>query len=100
MLKESGTYLITTDLSFCAPDGVFYRAVWGVCHLHEFYDSDGIEHIKHRGREGVYVTVGDSAKCKIAMCNIHYAFEMDTLPKIIKSKTVNGLEVDNIYIAK
>jgi hypothetical protein len=74
----SGKYLITTDAWFIAPDGKYYRAVWGNVEIVE----DNILGVKtNRNSSNWFAKVGSKDNhVLIAGCQIHYAIRCQSQP--------------------
>jgi len=74
----TGKYLITTDAWFLAPDGKYYRAVWGEV---EILQDSWLGLKTNRNSANWYAKVGDYENHVIvAGCQIHYAIKCETKP--------------------
>ncbi len=70
-LEANGTYLITTDSWFYAPDGEQYRAVFGtVTSIETDENMLGIK--TNRGSTNWYIIIGNMV---VAGCQIHYCIK-------------------------
>lgn len=74
----NGNYLITTDAWFIAPDGKYYRAVWGNVEIIE----DSFLGVKtNRNSSNWFAKVGSKDNhVLIAGCQIHYAIRCEAQP--------------------
>lgn len=86
----NGEYgLITSDESFCCPDGLFYRAIYGRCWIHPVDESIGIQ---RRGHVNWMVRVchdedNETGVC-LGGCRCNYFVKMDKPPQILLSNMV------------
>ena len=76
-MKEK--YLITTDSWFIAPDGLQYKAAWGIVEILQ----DSFLGVKTNGRSANwFAKVGSESKhVIIAGCQIHYGVRCKDEPK-------------------
>jgi len=73
-----GKYLITTENWFIAPDGKYYRAVWGET---EVLTDDFLGIKTNRNSVNWYVKIGsDTNHVIIAGCQVNYAIKCDVQP--------------------
>lgn len=69
-------YLITCDDWFLAPDGIYYKAVFGT--LISLENAPQVLGITVNARSmDWFMTIGNKSHMKIAGCRIHYAIETD-----------------------
>jgi hypothetical protein len=105
MIVNGSRVLITTDEFFCAPDGNFYRCIYGRAWIHKFEEALGF---KPQGHANWMVRIcrdeDNENGVTLAGCRVNYFVKMDTPPNIIFSNQVatnNGLLFyPNIYIVK
>lgn len=73
-----GKYLITTDAWFLAPDGKYYRSVWGEV---EIIQDDFLGVKTNRNSSNWFAKVGgENNHVIIAGCQIHYAIKSEEKP--------------------
>lgn len=105
-MKE-GTYLITCDNWFYAPDGKQYNAVWGNVKI--LQDSE-VQGIKTNARSANwFACVGtEENHVIVAGCQIHYSVRCDKKPhtgavsekRLHEGKQITYNREGNIYIAE
>lgn len=80
-----GKYLITTDAWFLAPDGKYYRAVWGET---EIVEDQFLGLKTNRNSSNWFAKIGsENNHVIVAGCQIHYAIKCENKPN-------NGKVVD------
>jgi aspartate ammonia-lyase len=85
-----GKYLITTDDHFIAPDGNYYKAVWGDVQV-EKDTFLGVE--TNRNSTNWFLKIGSDEKHVIvAGCQVHYACRCDE----VSTECINVHEYDAI----
>ena len=104
--QMKGTYLITTDNWFFAPDGKQYRSAWGKVEVL----GDSMLGIKTNARSANwFIQVGSTDKgVIIAGCQVHYAviceekpnIEPYVLENVHEGKTILAPVHTRIYIAQ
>ena len=74
-----GKYLVTTDNWFIAPDGKYYRSVWGEAQTMTAVEALGVE--PNRNSTNWMVRVGtEEHHILLAGCQIHYAVSCPDRP--------------------
>lgn len=103
MILNGEKMLITCDEFFCAPDGKFYRAIYGRVWIHRFDESFGF---KAHGHANWMVRVcrdeDNENGVTIAGCRVNYAVKMEETPALVVGNFVStlqgGLFYPSIYV--